>query len=375
MRSDLGIGNRVVRGLASACLRPPSFLYNPPLAPELPGSSQEPYMAKIAVVSKPSPAALALEFEKPILAMERQIADLVSLQETKNADYSDEINALRQSLTALLKKTYQNLSAWETVQVARHPSRPQTRDYIDMIVKDFDEVHGDRKFADDKTIVAGMGRIGGHKCMIIGHHKGRDTKEKIACNFGSAHPEGYRKALAKMQFAEKFNLPIVTLIDTPGAYPGIGSEERGVAEAIAVNLREMSRLRTPIVCIVIGEGGSGGALGIGVGDRIAMMQYAWYSVITPEGCSSILWKGAENAPDAAEALKLTSRYLKSLGIIDEIIEEPLGAAHRNPRAAADSLEKFIDKTLRDLKRRPLDKLLDERYEKIRKFGADALATA
>jgi len=332
-------------------------------------------MAKIAVLSRPSPAALALEFEKPILQLERQIAELVSLQETKNADYSDEINALRQSLTALLKKTYQNLSAWETVQVARHPSRPQTRDYIDMIVKDFDEVHGDRKFADDKTMVAGMGRIGGHKCMIIGHHKGRDTKEKIACNFGSAHPEGYRKALAKMQFAEKFNLPIVTLIDTPGAYPGIGSEERGVAEAIAVNLREMSRLRTPIVCIVIGEGGSGGALGIGVGDRIAMMQYAWYSVITPEGCSSILWKGAENAPDAAEALKLTSKYLKGLGIIDEIIEEPLGAAHRNPRAAADSLEKFIDKTLRDLKRRPLDKLLDERYEKIRKFGADALTTA
>jgi acetyl-CoA carboxylase carboxyl transferase subunit alpha len=244
-----------------------------------------------------------------------------------------------------------------------------------MIVKDFDEVHGDRKFADDKTIVTGMGRIGGHKCMIIGHHKGRDTKEKIACNFGCAHPEGYRKALAKMEFAEKFNLPIVTLIDTPGAYPGIGSEERGVAEAIAVNLREMSRLRVPIVCIVIGEGGSGGALGIGVGDRLAMMQYAWYSVISPEGCSGILWKGAENAPQAAEALKLTSKYLKGLGIIDEIIEEPLGAAHRNPRAAADSVEKFIDKTLRDLKKRPLDQLVDERYERIRNLGTDALTTA
>jgi len=331
-------------------------------------------MGKSVVSSRSSPAALALEFEKPILQLERQIAELVSLQETKNADYSDEINGLRNSLTALLKKTYQNLTAWETVQVARHPSRPQTRDYIDMIVKDFDEVHGDRKFADDKTMVAGMGRIGGHKCMIIGHHKGRDTKEKIACNFGCAHPEGYRKALAKMQFAEKFNLPIVTFIDTPGAYPGIGSEERGVAEAIAVNLREMSRLRTPIVCIVIGEGGSGGALGIGVGDRIAMMQYAWYSVISPEGCSGILWKGAENAAEAAEALKLTSKYLKGLGIIDEIIEEPLGAAHRNPRAAADSLEKYIDKTLRDLKRRPLDKLVEERYEKIRKFGVEALTT-
>ncbi len=329
----------------------------------------------MAKENKSSSTPLALEFEKPILQLESQIASLVTLQETKNADYSDEINGLRQNLTALLKKTYQNLSAWETVQVARHPSRPQTRDYIDMIAKDFDEVHGDRKFGDDKTIVAGMGRIGGHKCMIIGHHKGRDTKEKIACNFGCAHPEGYRKALLKMQFAEKFNLPIVTFIDTPGAYPGIGSEERGVAEAIAVNLREMSRLRTPIVCIVIGEGGSGGALGIGVGDRLAMMQYAWYSVISPEGCSGILWKGAENAPDAAEALKLTSKHLKSLGIIDEIIEEPLGAAHRNPRAAADNVEKYIDKTLRDLKKRPLEQLVDERYEKLRKLGTDALTTA
>jgi acetyl-CoA carboxylase carboxyl transferase subunit alpha len=329
-------------------------------------------------MAKDSPArstALALEFEKPILQLEKQIAELVNLQEVKGADYSDEINGLRQNLTALLKKTYQNLSAWETVQVARHPARPQTRDYIEMIVKDFDELHGDRRFADDKTVVAGMGRIGGHKAMIVGHHKGRDTKEKIACNFGMAHPEGYRKALAKMQFAEKFGLPIVTFIDTPGAYPGVGSEERGVAEAIAVNLRDMSRLRVPIVCIVIGEGGSGGALGIGVGDRLAMMQYAWYSVIPPEGCSAILWKDAKNAPDASEALKLTSKYQKELGIIDEIIEEPLGAAHRNPRAAADNLEKYIDKTLRELKRIPLDKLVDSRYEKIRKLGTDAVAIA
>ncbi len=280
---------------------------------------------------KSSSVAMALEFEKPILALERQVNDLVNLQETKGTDYATDINSLRQTLTALLKKTYQNLSAWETVQVARHPARPQTRDYIEMIVKDFDELHGDRTYGDDKTIVSGMGRIGSHKVMVIGHHKGRDTKEKIACNFGCAHPEGYRKALAKMQFAEKFGLPVVTFIDTPGAYPGLGSEERGVAEAIAVNLREMSRLKTPIVCLVIGEGGSGGALGIGVGDRLAMMQYAWYSVISPEGCSGILWKGGANAPEAAEALKLTSRHLKELGIIDEIIEEPLGAAHRNPR--------------------------------------------
>jgi acetyl-CoA carboxylase carboxyl transferase subunit alpha len=333
-------------------------------------------MAQSSSATTPSsPVLLALEFEKPILQLERQIAELVSLQETKNADYSEEIANLRSSLTALLRKTYNNLTAWETVQVAKHPARPQTRDYIDMIVKDFDEVHGDRHFADDKTMVAGMGRIGGHKCMVIGHHKGRDTKEKIACNFGCAHPEGYRKALAKMQFAEKYNLPIVTFIDTPGAYPGIGSEERGVAEAIAVNLREMSRLRTPIVCLVIGEGGSGGALGIGVGDRIAMMQFAWYSVISPEGCSGILWKNSSNAPDAAEALKLTSKYLKDLGIIDEIVEEPLGGAHRNPRAAADAVEKYIDKALRDLKKKPLDKLVDQRYEKIRKLGQDALSMA
>jgi len=325
------------------------------------------------MAKEPRTATLALEFEKPILQLEKQINELVALQETKDHDYAEEINGLRQNLTALLKKTYQNLSAWETVQVARHPSRPQTRDYLDMIVKDFDELHGDRKFGDDKTIVAGMGRIGGHKAMIIGHHKGRDTKEKIACNFGCAHPEGYRKALAKMQFAEKFNLPIVTFIDTPGAYPGIGSEERGVAEAIAVNLREMARLRVPILCIVIGEGGSGGALGIGVGDRLAMMQYAWYSVISPEGCSGILWKGGENAPDAAEALKLTSKHLKSIGIIDEIIEEPLGAAHRNPRAAADNVEKYIDKSLRELKRVPVDRLVDERYDKLRKLGSDAVA--
>jgi acetyl-CoA carboxylase carboxyl transferase subunit alpha len=320
-------------------------------------------------------STLALEFEKPILQLERQINELVGLQETKGADYSQEIDGLRQNLTALLKKTYQNLSAWETVQVARHPARPQTRDYIDMVVKDFDEVHGDRRFGDDKTIVTGMGRVGGHKCMIVGHHKGRDTKEKIACNFGCAHPEGYRKALAKMQFAEKFGLPIVTFIDTPGAYPGIGSEERGVAEAIAVNLREMARLRVPVVCIVIGEGGSGGALGIGVGDRLAMMQYAWYSVISPEGCSGILWKGGENAAEAAEALKLTSKHLKAIGIIDEVIEEPLGAAHRNPRAAADNLEKFVDKTLRELKRVPVDKLVEDRYEKIRRLGTDAVTVA
>ena len=330
-------------------------------------------MAKDAAKSNnSSPTLLALEFEKPVLKLERQIHELVAVQEQKGVDYAAEIHDLRKNLTALLRKTYASLTPWETVQVARHPARPQTRDYIEMIVKDFDELHGDRRYGDDKTMVTGVGRIGGHKVMLVGHHKGRDTKEKIACNFGCAHPEGYRKALAKMQFAEKYNLPIVTFIDTPGAYPGIGSEERGVAEAIAVNLREMSILRVPIVCLVIGEGGSGGALGIGVGDRLAMLQYAWYSVISPEGCSGILWKGGENAPDAAEALKLTSKHLKAQGIIDEIIEEPLGGAHRSPRQAGDVVEKYLDKTLRELKRIPTEKLVEQRYERLRKLGDTAV---
>jgi len=323
---------------------------------------------------KTPPAVLALEFEKPILKLERQIHELVSVQEQKGVDYSAEINDIRTNLTSLLRKTYQNLTAWETVQVARHPARPLTRDYIDMFVKEFDELHGDRKFGEDKTMVTGMGRIAGHKVMVVGHHKGRDTKEKIACNFGCAHPEGYRKALLKMEFAQKFGLPVVTFIDTPGAYPGIGSEERGVAEAIAVNLREMSRLRVPIICIVIGEGGSGGALGIGVGDRLAMLQYAWYSVISPEGASGILWKGGANAAEAAAALKLTSKDLKAEGLIDEILEEPLGGAHRNPRAAGDVIEKYIDKTLRELKRVPIEKLVEQRYERLRKLGESAVVT-
>jgi len=325
----------------------------------------------MAEAPKSSSPAMVLEFEKPIVAIEKQIRELVTQQESRGVDLATEISQMRHQLSALLKKTYQNLTAWETVQVARHPQRPQTRDYIDLIVKNFDELHGDRKFGDDKTIVAGFGRIGTHKVMVVGQHKGRDTKEKIACNFGCAHPEGYRKALAKMELAEKFGLPIVTFIDTPGAFPGIGSEERGVAEAIAVNLREMSRLKVPIICLVLGEGGSGGALGIGVGDRLAMMQYAWYSVISPEGCSGILWKNSTNAPDAAEALKLTSSYLKELGIIDEIIEEPLGGAHRNPRAAADSIERYLDRTLRELKRLPVADLVNQRYDRIRRIGAEA----
>jgi acetyl-CoA carboxylase carboxyl transferase subunit alpha len=241
-------------------------------------------------------------------------------------------------------------------------------DYIGRIVKDYTELHGDRRFADDRALRCGLGRISGQRVMVIAQQKGRDTKEKIECNFGCAHPEGYRKALRAMQLAEKFGLPIVSLIDTQGAYPGVGSEERGVAEAIAVNLREMSRLRTPIVCVVIGEGGSGGALGVGVGDRIAMMEFAYYSVISPEGCAAILWKSGEKAADAAEALKLTAKSLKSLDVIDDIIQEPLGAAHRNPAEAAATLERYLGRALLELRRLKPDKLVEARYARWRRMG-------
>ncbi len=309
-----------------------------------------------------------LEFEKPLARFEQQIRDIEALQAQKQTDYSKELRQSRASYTALLRKTYDNLSAWETVQVARHPQRPLFKDYVEMICREFREVHGDRTFGDDKAIVCGLARLGGHKVMLIGHHKGRDTKEKIACNFGLAHPEGYRKALRCMKLAEKYELPVVTLIDTAGAYPGIGAEERGQAESIAVNLMEMSRLKTPILSIVTGEGGSGGALGIAIADRVAMFEFAWYSVISPEGCSGILWRGSDNAAEAAEALKLTSSDLKKIGIVDQVIPEPLGGAHRDPHSAAHSLEQYIAKALRDLKRCKLDNLLQRRYEKFRNMG-------
>jgi acetyl-CoA carboxylase carboxyl transferase subunit alpha len=310
-----------------------------------------------------------LDFEKPMAELEQQIQALEALQHAKSLDYSPELRQLREQHTRLLRKTYESLSAWETVQVARHPQRPLFRDYVDAICREFREIHGDRHFGDDRAIQCGLARLGGHKVMLIGHHKGRDTKEKIACNFGLAHPEGYRKALRAMKLAEKFGLPVVTLIDTPGAYPGIGAEERGQAESIAVNLMEMSRLRTPIVCVVIGEGGSGGALGIGVGDRVAMMQYAWYSVISPEACSAILFKDNSAAAQLADSLKLTAPNLLKLGVIDSIIPEPLGGAHRDPHAAAHNLEQYLAKTLRDLKRVKIDNLLERRYEKFRDMGA------
>ncbi|MDB5328357.1 MAG: accA [Phycisphaerales bacterium] len=309
-----------------------------------------------------------LGFEQPLAKLEQQISELEGLQATKQLDYTAEIRQLRDNYTSLLKKTYDNLSAWETVQVARHPQRPQFRDYVEMCCREFREIHGDRRFADDKAIVCGLARLGGQKVMLIGHHKGRDTKEKIACNFGCAHPEGYRKALRAMKLAEKFNLPVITLVDTAGAYPGLGSEERGVAEAIAVNMMEMSRLRTPIISIITGEGGSGGAIGLAVADRVSMLEHAWYSVISPEGCSGILWKGSENAAAAAAALKLTSRDLKQLGIIDNIIPEPLGGAHRDPHTAAHTLDQYVMKTLRELRRFKIENLLERRYEKFREMG-------
>ena len=309
-----------------------------------------------------------LEFEKPIGQLERQIKDLELLGKTRNVDYSADVRNLRDSQIALLKKTYANLGAWETVLVARHKHRPLLPDYIDMIVRDFRPLHGDRNFRDDSAIVTGLGRIGTEKVMLVGHNKGRDTKEKMANYFGCAHPEGYRKAMLKMRLAAKYRLPVVAVIDTPGAYPGIGAEERGQAQAIAVNLMEMSRLPTPIVCVIIGEGGSGGALGIGVGDRIGILQFAYYSVIIPEGCAAILWRSGEFTSQAAQSLRLTSGPLRELGIVDEVIPEPLGGAHRNPHEAAANIEKFLIRSIRQLKALPTDKLLEQRYQKWRSVG-------
>ena len=321
-----------------------------------------------AAGSSAKPLRHVLEFERPLAQLEQQIHELEALQTQKHVDYSKELRQLRMNYTALLRKTYEHLSAWETVQVARHPQRPLFRDYVDMICREFRELHGDRLFGDDPAIKCGLARMAGHKVMLIGHWKGRDPKEKVKCYFGLAHPEGYRKALRCMKLAEKFGLPVVTLIDTPGAYPGLGAEERGQAESIARNLMEMSRLRTPIISIVTGEGGSGGALGIGVADRVAMMEFAWYSVISPEACSAILFKGNEGASQLAESLKLTSRDLRQMNVIDSIVPEPLGGAHRDPHTAAHSLEQYIAKTLRDLKRTKIENLLERRYEKFRNMG-------
>ena len=310
-----------------------------------------------------------LDFEDKVADLDRQMNELRKLSSVKGIDYSDEIRSLQQRQVAELKRIYSNLTAWQTVQVARHPKRPLLSDYLDLMVKDFRELHGDKCFGDDRAIITGLGQIGRERVLIIGQNKGKNTTEKIACNFGCPNPEGYRKAIAKMKFAEKYHIPVVTLIDTPGAYPGIGAEERGQAQAIAVNLMEMARLQVPIICIVIGEGGSGGALGIGVGDRMAMLEFAYYSVISPEGCAAILWRDGSQAPDAAEALKLTSNDLYRLNLIDAIIPEPLGGAHRNVHDTVHNVEEYIVKTLRDLKRTTIDNLLESRYKKLRSIGS------
>jgi len=309
-----------------------------------------------------------LEFEEKVADIDSQMNELRKLSSIKGIDYSAEVRRLQQQQVTELKRIYSNLTAWQTVQVARHPNRPLLSDYLNLMVKDFRELHGDRCFGDDRAIVTGLGHIGRERVLIVGQNKGKTTKQKIACNFGCPNPEGYRKALTKMKFAEKFGIPIVTLIDTPGAYPGIGAEERGQAQAIAVNLIQMPRLRVPIICIVIGEGGSGGALGIGVGDRLAILEFAYYSVISPEGCAAILWRDGSQAPKAAEALKLTSKDLYKLGLVDAVISEPLGGAHRNLHDTVYNVEKYIVKTLRDLKRTKLDNLLDNRYKKLRSIG-------
>ena len=310
-----------------------------------------------------------LDFEAKVADLDRQVAELQRLSSAKGIDYSADVRCLQKDQVCELKRVYSNLSAWQTVQVARHPKRPLLADYLERMVKDFRELHGDRCFGDDRAIITGLGQIGHEKVLVIGQNKGKTLKEKIACNFGCPNPEGYRKALSKMKFAEKYNIPVVTLIDTPGAYPGIGAEERGQAQAIAVNLMEMSRLRVPIICIVIGEGGSGGALGIGVGDRLAMLEFAYYSVISPEGCAAILWRDGSKAPQAAEALKLTSKDLFKLKLIDHIVPEPLGGAHRSIHDTILSVEDYIVKTLRDLKRTKIDNLLENRYNRIRLIGS------
>jgi len=310
-----------------------------------------------------------LDFEQPIADLDAKIQELRHASHGQAFNIEDEIATLQGKLKTKTAEIFRNLSPWQVAQVARHPARPYTLDYVGVICEEFHELAGDRTYADDAAIVGGLARINDRSVMVIGHQKGRDTKSKIKRNFGMPRPEGYRKALRLMQLAERFDLPILTFIDTPGAYPGVGAEERGQSEAIARNLLEMADLRVPIICTVIGEGGSGGALAIGVGDRTNMLQYSTYSVITPEGCASILWKSAERAKDAADALGLTAPRLLELGLIDKIIREPLGGAHRNPRSIAIRLKAILLGQLDELEPIEPAKLLDQRYQRLRRYGA------
>jgi acetyl-CoA carboxylase carboxyl transferase subunit alpha len=310
-----------------------------------------------------------LAFEKEIYELEDLLAKLEATADG-SLGVSDEVRRMRRELVNLIKKVYSNLTPWQTIEVARHAERPQTMDYVELICDEFVELHGDRAIGDDRALRTGFARLGDYRVMLVGHQKGHTLKERNECLYGCAHPEGYRKALNKMRLAAKFRLPIICLIDTPGAYPGIGAEERGQAQLIATNLLEMSQLPTPIVCVVIGEGGSGGALGIGIGDRVSMLEFAYYSVISPEGCAGILWKVAteETKPLAASALRLTARDLFKLRVIDDIIPEPLGGAHRDHRQMANTLKAYLLRYLRELRNVPADELLEARYQKFRRMG-------
>jgi acetyl-CoA carboxylase carboxyl transferase subunit alpha len=309
-----------------------------------------------------------LDFEKPIVELQRRLQDLKEHSDEHELNFDSEVKAMETKIDATRREIYGNLTAWQRVQIARHVQRPFALDYIERCFTDWVELRGDRLFADDKAMPTGLARLGPYRCAVVTHQKGRDTKENVMRNFGCAHPEGYRKALRLMRMAEKFGLPVISLIDTPGAYPGIGSEERHISEAIAVNLREMMNLRVPTIAVVIGEGGSGGALGIGVSDRVLILENAYYSVISPEACSAILWKDRRHAPEAAEALKLTAQDLMGLGVVDEIVPEPEGGAHRDPDLAAANLGTALRQNLERLSSHSIEDLLRDRYDKFRKLG-------
>lgn len=309
-----------------------------------------------------------LDFEKPILELQRRLQDLKNHSDQHDLDFDSEVEAMESKIRETRRQIYDNLTAWQRVQLARHIQRPFALDYVARCFTNWIELHGDRVFGDDKAMPSGLAKLGSRRCVVITHQKGRDTKENVMRNFGCAHPEGYRKALRLMRMAEKFGLPVISLIDTPGAYPGIGSEERHISEAIAVNLREMMNLRVPTIAVVIGEGGSGGALGIGVSDRVLILENAYYSVISPEACSAILWKDRRHAPEAAEALKLTAQDLMGLGVVDEIVPEPEGGAHRDPDLAAANLGTALRQNLERLSAHSIEDLLRDRYDKFRKLG-------
>lgn len=309
-----------------------------------------------------------LDFEQPIAELQAKIDELRNVGSDNAMNLEEEIQRLQSKMRQKIESIFSNLTPWQVSQLSRHPLRPYTLDYVDYIFEEFHELHGDRSFADDHAIVCGLARFRGRSVMLIGHQKGRDTKAKVFRNFGMPRPEGYRKAMRMMQMAARFGLPVLTLIDTPGAYPGVGAEERGQSEAIARNLEVMSQLPTPIICTVVGEGGSGGALAIGVGDRVNMLQYSTYSVISPEGCASILWKDAANAEEAATALGITSDRLKALGLIDEVIPEPLGGAHKQPKEVADKIADCLEQQLEELDGMTTEELLDQRYQRLLSYG-------